>query len=160
VNALSVDVVVSSANVGTPNGGTTAAQVDGVTVKVSFSAPLRATAAGTTLFRTSGSANTTTVALHGTVYAPEAAVDLTLTNVPYVVVDRGLVVRHARLAMSAANGYAGPLISVPDPVQGPRRVLLTARDGSGTQLGRAYVTFSDGSGRNGTVPQVTEWSVR
>jgi hypothetical protein len=159
VNALSVDVLVSSANVASPNGGTTTAFVDGVTVRVNFTAPLRATAAATTLLRTSGSANNMTVAMHGTVYAPGAAVDLAFTNVPYVVIDRGLAVRHARLAMAPANGYAGPLISVPDPAQGPRRVLLTAQDASGRQLGRAYVTFSDGSGSNGSNPQVTEWSV-
>jgi hypothetical protein len=154
VNSLSVDVVVSG------GGGSGAnVSVDGVTVDVSFSAPLRATANGTTLFRTAGSANNTTVALHGTVYAPKAAVDLTLDNVPYVVVDRGMVVRHAQLAMSTANGYDGPLISVPDPVQSPRRVLLTARDSSGAWMGRAYVMISDGSGQNGTVPRVTEWSV-
>jgi hypothetical protein len=159
VNALSVDVLVSSANVSSPNGGTTSAVVDGVTVAVSFTAPLRPTASGATLLRTSGSANNMTVALHGTVYAPTAAVDMTLTSVPYVVVDRGLAVRHARLAMSPANGYDGPLISVPDPIQAPRRVLLTAKDAAGTQLGRAYVTLSDGSGQNGTQARVTEWSV-
>jgi hypothetical protein len=159
VNALSVDVLVSSANVSSPNGGTTTAFVDGVTVSVSFTAPLRATASGATLLRTSGSANNMTVALHGTVYAPKAAVDLAYTSVPYAVIDRGLAVRHARLALAAANGYAGPLISVPDPIQGPRKVLLTAEDALGRRLGRAYVTLSDGNGRNGTTPQVTEWSV-
>jgi hypothetical protein len=153
-NALYVDVVVSGGG-----GGGANVSVDGVTVDVSFSAPIRATANGTTMLRTTGSANNTTVALHGSVYAPRAAVDLALTNVPYVVVDRGLVVRHARLAMSPANGYTGPLISVPDPVQSPRRVLLTARDSSGAWMGRAYVTLSDGSGRNGLIPRVTEWSV-
>jgi hypothetical protein len=159
INALSIDVIVTSPNVTSPNNGTTTAAIDGITVSIDFAAPLRATSSGSTLLRTSGSATNTTLALHGTVYAPKAAVDLDLSAVPYVVVDRGLAVRHARLALSPANGYDGPLISVPDPIQAPRRVLLTAQDAAGTQLGRAYVTLSDGSGQNGTVPQVTEWSV-
>jgi hypothetical protein len=172
-NSLYIDVFQSSRDVNSPNGGTTIGAVDGITVSIEFSAPMRPTsgsgvaspyvsgqATTTPILRVSGSHSGTVFALHGTVYAPLAAVDLGLTGMPYTVVDRGLVVRHLHSSMTPANVNSGPpLVSVPDLGQGPRQVVLVARDLGGVALGRAYVTFSDGSGQNGPIPRVTEWSV-
>jgi hypothetical protein len=173
VNSMYVDVLVSSRNVGTPNGGATTGAVDGVTVSVDFSAPLRPTsgtgvgspyvqnqASTTPILRTAGSFPASIVALHGTVDAQLAAVDLGTTLVPFTVIDRGVAVRHLQSSMSRAATYTGPLISVPDLPQGPRRVLLVAKDSSSAVLARADVMFANTAGTaNGNVPTVTEWSV-
>ncbi|MDQ1621523.1 MAG: hypothetical protein QOE19_4092 [Actinomycetota bacterium] len=174
-NSMYVDVLVSSRDVGTPNGGQTTGAVDGITVSVDFSAPMRPTSGTgvgapylpttqntttTPILRTAGPASTTVVALHGTVDAQLAAVDLATTLVPYTVIDRGIAVRHLQSSMTRAAGYTGPLISVPDLPQGPRRVLLLAKDTSSAVLARADVVFANTAGTaNGTVPTVTEWSV-
>jgi hypothetical protein len=63
--------------------------------------------------------------------------------------------------MTPAGTYAGPLISVPNTVQAPRRVLFTATDASGSVLLRSEVVFADVSGAaNGAVPAVQSWNVR
>lgn len=166
-----VEVLVASPDV----VGSTTALVDGVTVSVDFAAPLRPTsgtsvatpyvsgsAATTAILRTAGAFPATVVALHGTVDAPLAAVDLGVTLVPYTVVDRGLVVRHLHSAMSPAAGYTGPLVSVPDLAQAPRQVLMEAKDTNDVVLSRADVTYGDVAGpaatTNGAVPTVNEWS--
>lgn len=171
VNLMYVEVLVASPDV----VGSTTALVDGVTVSVDFSAPMRPTsgtsvatpyvsgsAATTAILRTAGAFPATVVALHGTVDAPLAAVDLGVTLVPYTVVDRGLVVRHLHSAMSPAAGYTGPLVSVPDLVQVPRRVLMEAKDTSSVVLARADVTYGNVAGpaatTNGTIPTVNEWT--
>lgn len=166
VNDLYVDVMVSSGN-----GGATDTEVDGVTVSVDFSAPMRPTSGSgvsmpygggtpTALLRSAGASPATVLSLHGTVYAPLAAVDLANTSVPYVVVDRGIVVRHLRLAMTNAAAYTGPLISVPALPQDPRTVVMTAVDAGGRTLARALVSFSNPAGTaNGTSPRVLEWSI-
>jgi hypothetical protein len=173
VNLMYVDALVSSRDVGTPNGGATTGVVDGITVSVDFSAPMRATSgtgigspyvrtqtSTTPILRTAGSFPGTIVALHGTVDAQVAAVDLGTTLVPFTVIDRGVAVRHLQSSMSRAATYTGPLISVPDLPQGPRRVLLVARDTSSAVLARADVVFANTAGTaNGNVPTVTEWSV-
>ena len=103
---------------------------------------------------------TTVLALHGTVYAPLATLDLGLTTVPYTVVDRGVVVRHLLSTMTPAAGYTGPLISIP-----PDRAAAAAGSPGrhrrcGAVLARADVTFADSAGTaNGTIPRVNEWSV-
>lgn len=170
VNGMSLELLLDN-----PNNSPVEAWVDGVTVTVSFTAPMRAvsgsstvapyvvgSAATTPLLAASGAWSATSqLALQGTVYAPTAVVDLAQTGVPHVVVDRGVVARHAALRMTPAGGYSGPLISVPPTVQSPRRVLFTATDASGTVLLSSEVVFADGSGgANGTIPAVQTWSVR
>jgi hypothetical protein len=117
----------------------------------------------TPILRTAGAFPATVVALHGTVDAQAAAVDLGVTSVPYVVVDRGLAVRHLQSSMTLAAGYTGPLISVPALSRAPRRVLLEAKDPSSVVLARADVTFGNAAGAaattDGAVPTVNEWSV-
>jgi hypothetical protein len=173
VNSLYVDVLATSPNVFFPNSGTTTVRVDGITVDADFSAPLRPTcqlatpagacaAAGavptTPVLRTAAGA--ATVALHGTVYAAKAWVDLATTGLTYPLIDRGLIARHTTLAMTSAAAYTGPVISIPVIPKAPRQVLMTAADGSGRQLARADVTFADAGGTtNGAVPTVKEWSV-
>lgn len=168
-----VDVLVSSRDVATPNGGATTGAVDGITVSVNFSAPMRPTsgtgtaspyvagsASTTPILRSAGPSTTTVLALHGTVDAQLAAVDLGVTALPYTVIDRGVVVRHLSSAMTAAAGYSGAMISVPALGQTKRRVVLTATDSGGATLARADVTFANAGGTvNGTVPTVNEWTV-
>lgn len=166
VNGMSFEITVNN-----PNNSPVELWIDGVTVVVTYALPVAAVsgttvagpyvtgAAGTTaLLKSSGAA---VLALHGTVYAPRSVLDLAATNVPYTVVDRGVVVRHLRSAMTPAAGFAGPLISVPALGTAKRAVLLTAVDGAGTRLARADVTFADTAGTgNGPIPTVREWSIR
>ena len=162
VNGMSFEVIITN-----PNHAPIEAWIDGVTVTVTFSVPIQAaggTVTGAPAY-TPGSATTTplllasgattVLALHGTVYAPAAVVDIGLTGVPYTVVDRGLVVRHLQLSMTPAAAGGPALISIPSLGQQPRRVLLTTSTGA-----RADVTFANAAGtRNGSIPTVLEWSV-
>jgi len=153
----------------TTNGAASGA-IDGLYLVVTYDLPIRqvctlnagACVAGSVpanpMLLASGAYSTTPLALHGTIYAPTSSVDLRLTSVTATVVDRGMVVRHLLLSMTPAVS-APALISIPDLPRQPRQVLLVATDGSGAQLARADVTFSDGSGGNGTIPKVNEWSV-
>ena len=157
----------------TGGGAATAADLDGITVEVDFSAPMLPDlrirlrdavrrGAPTALLSSAGSAANTVLALHGTVYAPLGAVDLAMTNVPYEVIDRGIVARHLRLAMTSAPGYAGALVSVPALARSPRVVILVAQDAGGGRLARALVRFTDPSGpgpAGRAAAEVLEWSV-
>ncbi len=168
VNRMYVEVQVRSGP-----GAATAAALDGITVDVNFSAPMLPTSGSgstapyvsggggsTALLTSSGSAANTVLALHGTVYAPLAAVDLRVTSVRYPVVDRGLVVRHLRVQSTSAAGYSGPMVSVPEPTRTPREVILVAEDGAGNRLARARVRFTDpGSPGGRATADVLEWSV-
>lgn len=166
VNSLYVDVLVSSSS-----SGATIADIDGVTVSVDFSAPIRPTSGSgigapytTTaatrrpVLRTSGTAAATVVALHGTVHVPLAVVDLGVTAVPYTVIDRGIVARHVRLAMTPANATVY-LIALPVATATPREVLLVAASGS-VELARAEARLHDPTGMaNGSVVDITAWFV-
>jgi hypothetical protein len=166
VNGMSFDVTVNN-----PNNSPVDAWIDGITVLVGYTLPVPAvsgtalaqpyvtgSAATTSLLKASGA--TTVLALHGTVYAPASVVDLGLTSVAWTVVDRGVVVRHLASSMTAAAGYAGPLISVPVLGQAKRKVVLTATDAGGATLARADVTFANAAGTlNGTIPTLNEWTV-
>jgi hypothetical protein len=172
VNAMYVDVTVSSTN-----AFPTVGAVDGLLVSVDYSAPLRPTrgsgrampyvsggSATTPVLHAAGAYPATVLALHGTVDAQQAAVDLALTLVPYVVADRGLAVRHLVSSLTPAAGYSGPLVAVPDTVHAPRRVLMVAKDrASGAELGRADVMFADiadqDAAANGGVPTVESWAI-
>jgi hypothetical protein len=166
VNGMSLDVTVNN-----PNNSPVDAWIDGITVAVAFSVPVPAVSgtavaqpyvsgapATTPLLKASG--GSTVLALHGTVYAPASVLDLGLTSVAWVVADRGVVVRHLLSSMTAAAGYAGPLISVPLLGQAKRMVVLTATDAAGVTLARADVTFANAAGTlNGTIPTLNEWTV-
>lgn len=163
-----VDITLSKTVSGSAAGG-----IDGLVITLNYDLPIRQVCtltsptgtcvAGSTppapLLLASGSYATTPLALHGTVYAPTSSVDLRLTAVSATVIDRGIVVRHLLLSMTPAAG-APAMISIPDLPSQPRVIVLVATDASGSVLARARVTFSDGSGGNGGVPTVDEWSVQ
>ena len=101
---------------------------------------------GCALFSTSTLAGTSPrLAVQGTVYAPTAAVALSLSDVSNFVLARGLVSRAANLDIRLAPGYARPAIIVPDDDLGP----LTPR----TRLFTAYIQD------NGKVKEVVRASV-
>lgn len=104
--------------------------------------------------------------IHGTFYAPKAALDISLTNVSQQVFTWGLIVRSLRLNITPSSLFSQPTIQVPDDTSSSaRKIILTAYvcpgqsscpAGSGTARVRAKVTFNDGT----TVPpKVESWSV-
>ncbi len=151
----------ASVNIGFSNpGGTADVWLDGAVLTVTYTAKMRKSSTTSKVLTSSGTAATTTLALHGTVYIPASAVDLGVTTVPYVVVDRGIVALQLNLAMTRAAGYVGPLISIPATALTPRQVLLVASSG-GSELARAEVTLHDAGGTgNGSLADLTGWFVR
>jgi hypothetical protein len=116
-----------------------------------------APASGTTaaVVRASGSGR---LSVHGTIYAPLAALDLSETNAVNDLVDRGVVVRDLWMSTTIGSAYTGPLISVPPLIQAPRQLSLTAQI-AGVGVVRAEVQFTDSTGTaNGAVPHVLTWS--
>jgi hypothetical protein len=104
-----------------------------------------------------GTGSTARMAVKGTVYAPSAAVDLSMTGQANEVTQRGIVARTLQLALTRAASHAGALVGMPGA--GNRQVLLTARVGGVPRL-RADVTFDDGLGSTpGAAVTVTRWSV-
>jgi hypothetical protein len=103
------------------------------------------------------------MAVHGTVYAPKAAVAFSETGVADDLVDRGIVARDVYLGLLAPSAaYAGPHISIPLQATSsqPRVVVFTAQRG-GVDLLRAEVTFTDATGTvDGTTPKVLTWSLQ
>jgi hypothetical protein len=139
--------------------GAASAWIDGAALSVTYTANMTKTVAANKVLAASGSAATTTMALHGTVYVPGSAVDLSLTGLPYIVVDRGLVARDMTLSMTPAAAYSGPLIAVPATSSAPRQVLLVATSG-GTELARTEVTLHDAGGTaNGSVADLAAWFI-
>lgn len=154
-----------------PGGSNVDGAIDAVTLNLSYSSPLRpactltagACGAGSLpvspLLAATGAYASSTVALHGTVYAPTSSIDLGLTSVTAAVVDRGVVVRHLVSSMTPSVG-APAMISVPAVGRKPRTMIMTANDTAGRVLGRADVTFADSAGtRNGDIPKVVDWFV-
>ncbi|MDX6229602.1 MAG: hypothetical protein QOI76_2992 [Frankiales bacterium] len=104
------------------------------------------------------SSGTGRLSIHGTVYAPNAAVDISETSLTNDVVDRGIVARDVYLATTIGAGYTGPVVSIPPLTRNPRQLSLTASVG-GVPLVRAEVQFTDPTGMvNGGVPHVLSWS--
>jgi hypothetical protein len=103
----------------------------------------------------------TALAVHGTVYAPTAALQLELTNVSNQVLRRGVVARTARVKVTGSSSFLGSPISLPPATGSPanRKVVFTARQG-GVDVLRTVVQFDD----TGTVSpdrraDITSWSV-
>ena len=154
-----------------PGGSNVDGAIDAVTLNLSYTSPLRPVCTLTTgacvtgslpvspLLAASGAYASSTVALHGTVYAPASSIDLSLSSVTAAVVDRGVVVRNLVSSMTPAAG-APAMISVPAVGRKPRTMIMTATDIAGRVLGRADVTFADSGGtRNGDIPKVVDWFV-
>jgi hypothetical protein len=139
--------------------GSASAWVDGATLSVTYTANMTKTVAANKVLAASGSAATTTLAVHGTVYVPGSAVDLSLTGVPYLVIDRGLVARDLTLSMTPAAGYSGPLLAVPATSLAPRQVLLVATS-AGNELARTEVTLHNAAGTaNGSIADLAAWFI-
>jgi hypothetical protein len=89
--------------------------------------------------------------IHGTVYAPDAVVDLTIKNLTYQVVSRGLLARVVALEMYPNAVFTDPVIFSPNFGQvfgADREMLLTAcENGSATSCAkpklRALVSIQD-----------------
>ncbi|MFG2518218.1 hypothetical protein [Streptomyces sp. NPDC048527] len=127
LSKLAVDY---AARLGT--GSTDAAdQLDGVELDIVFRAPsVRALSGCLTagsrcaVLKSTDDADTTAVhsrlVINGTVYAPTAAVDLSMSQVSSQVVTRGIVARTIDLGISPKTGYLRPVIGIP-----PEPVLFT-----------------------------------
>ncbi|MGW4699695.1 hypothetical protein [Streptomyces sp. NPDC004285] len=127
LSGLTVDY---AASLGT---GSTAAtdRLDGVELDIVFRAPsLRALSGcltsgdGCAVLKSTDDADTATdhsrLVINGTVYAPTAAVDLSMSQVRSQVVTRGVIARTIRLGIGPADGYLRPVIGIP-----PEPVLFT-----------------------------------
>jgi hypothetical protein len=152
------------------NNAPITAWVDNPVIVITYSEPLQATsgavaasatpyspstASTAAIVRTSGAGR---LAVHGTIYAPGAAVDISETSVVNDIVDRGVIARDLYMATTIGAGYAGPVVSIPPLTVNPRQLSLTASVG-GVPLVRAEVQFTDSTGTvNGGVPHVLSWS--
>ncbi|MFD7081822.1 hypothetical protein [Streptomyces sp. NPDC059918] len=113
-------------------GSTEAAdRLDGVELDIVFRAPsIRALSGCLTegnrcaVLKSADDADTATahsrLVVNGTVYAPTAAVDLSMSQVGSQVVTRGIIARTIDLGISPAGGYLRPVIGIP-----PEPVLFT-----------------------------------
>ncbi|WP_382466192.1 hypothetical protein ACFIN9_35870 [Streptomyces noursei] len=127
---LSKLAVAYAATLGT--GSTDAVdQLDGVELDIVFRAPsIRAlsdcltTGSRCAVLKSTDAADTTTdhsrLVINGTVYAPTAAVELSMSQVSSQVVTRGIIARTIDLGISPTAGYLRPVIGIP-----PEPVLFT-----------------------------------
>lgn len=116
-------------------------------------------AGGCALLETVG--GPTAVSLHGTMYAPTGALRLELTSVGNQVLERGVIVRSARVKVTGSSTFLGSPIRLPVTSGTPanREVVFTARQG-GTAVLRAVVRFDDlGLLSADRRADVTAWSV-
>ncbi|WP_406142058.1 hypothetical protein [Streptomyces sp. NBC_01089] len=106
-------------------------RLDGVELDIVFRAPsIRALSGcvteggGCAVLKSTDDADTATghsrLVVNGTVYAPTAAVDLSMSQVSSQVVTRGIIARTIGLGISPAAGYLRPVIGIP-----PEPVLFT-----------------------------------
>ncbi|MFF3171549.1 hypothetical protein ACFVQ0_02935 [Streptomyces sp. NPDC057900] len=128
--------------------GSTAAteQLDGVGLDIVFRAPsIRALSGCSTtgtrcaVLKSTDDADTATdhsrLVINGTVYAPTAAVDLSMSRVGSQIVTRGIVARTIRLGISPATGYLRPVIGIPpEPVLFTTYPAVTAKPASVTAI--------------------------
>jgi hypothetical protein len=152
--------------------------IDGIEFVVNYTFPLRASSGVVTAHPyVAGSGTTDAVwavaaplttdrpvmAVHGTVYAPKAAVSFIQTGVADDIVDRGIIARETYLGLSTpAVAYTGPHISIPAVATSttPRDVVFTASV-AGVDLLRSEVMFTDAAGTaDGTIPKVLTWSLQ
>lgn len=118
--------------------------LDGIVVEVTYTRPPLQGLEGcvvTTCPLLQASGETTTVAIHGTVYAPTTSVELDLDDIAAPVIDRGLIARNVTLDIQPRLGYDGPAIRL--PANKPTRPILTLSADEdirqGAQSGRVIV---------------------
>lgn len=127
LSGLAVDY---AAKLGTGSSGAVD-RLDGVELDIVFRAPsIRAlsgcltSGSGCAVLKSTDGADKGTdhsrLVINGTVYAPTAAVDLSMSQVGSQVVTRGIIARTIRLGISPASGYLRPVIGIP-----PEPVLFT-----------------------------------
>jgi hypothetical protein len=95
--------------------------------------------------------NQSMLQIHGTIYAPRSLLNLALTNIGYMVVNRGIIARVVQLALTPSAVYTDPVIFSPDfgsIIPADRDVVLRACPGTsdcarGTEKIRALVHFDD-----------------
>ncbi|MET9533191.1 hypothetical protein ABZY02_21950 [Streptomyces sp. NPDC006649] len=130
-------------------GSTDAAdQLDGVELDIVFRAPsIRALSgcltagSGCAVLKSTDDADTATdhsrLVINGTVYAPTAAVGLSMSQVGSQVVTRGIIARTIDLGISPATGYLRPVIGIPpEPVLFTTYPAVTAKPASVTAITR------------------------
>ncbi|MEU6311466.1 hypothetical protein [Streptomyces sp. NPDC047014] len=128
-------------------GSTDAAvRLDGVELDLVFRAPsLRplsgclTAGSGCAVIKSTADADTagaqSRLLIHGTVYAPTAAVDLSMSRVGSQVVTRGIIARTIALGISPAAGYLRPVIGIPpEPVLFTTYPAVTAKPASATAV--------------------------
>ncbi|MFJ8159441.1 hypothetical protein ACIRBY_00770 [Streptomyces sp. NPDC096136] len=127
LSKLAVDY---AARLGAGSTGATV-QLDGVALDTVFRAPSIRPVSGCltegnrcAVLKSTDAADTTTahtrLVINGTVYAPTAAVDLSMSQVSSQVVARGIIARTIGLGIRPAAGYLRPVIGIP-----PEPVLFT-----------------------------------
>jgi len=166
VNGLSVLYTATDG----PGQGAMTVYVDGVTIALSYTIPritatsgcavvapyVPGSATSCAVLRATGGP-TARLAVKGTVYAPLAAVDLSVTGQLNAVTQRGIVARTVQLGLTSGAGYGGPTVAMPGSLD--RDVLLTALV-AGVPVLRADVKIADGAGYTpGATVTVTRWSV-
>lgn len=109
-------------------------------------------------------ANKPSFYVHGTIYMPKSALELTLHNRARTFVDRGLVARSLYFIVSASSTQIDSAISIPScesssDCRQDRRVIFTATAAGQDQV-RSEVDFDDlGGGVPGRTAAVEGWSV-
>lgn len=123
-------------------------QLDGVELDIVFRAPaIRALSGCLTegnrcaVLKSTDDADTATrrsrLVINGTVYAPTAAVDLSMSQVSSQVVTRGIIARTIDLGISTATGYLRPVVGIPpEPVLFTTYPAVSAKPASVTAITR------------------------
>ncbi|MEU8775429.1 hypothetical protein [Streptomyces sp. NPDC048606] len=142
LSALAVDY---AARLGA-GSGEAAVRLDGVELDIVFRAPsIRALSGcpasgdGCPVLKSTDDADTagarSRLVVNGTVYAPTAAVDLSMSGVDSQVVTRGIIARTIALGIRAAPGYLRPVIGIPpEPVLFTTYPAVTAQPASVTAI--------------------------
>jgi hypothetical protein len=169
--AATVDVIVSEDPANNNGTRTVKESVDSVQLSFDYTTPALpglVSEAGTCitaatpcpLIGTSGNF-AQNIYIHGTIYAPLAAIQLHLTNQAAQTIDRGVVVRTVTANITPASTYSGPLFGLPATtsvtITDPRRITFTAVIGGG-QVATAYVEYDDST--TPATPKVLSWNVR
>ncbi|MFG2972164.1 hypothetical protein ACGFYY_04030 [Streptomyces sp. NPDC048331] len=145
VDQLTELAVDHTASLGT--GSTAAAvQLDGVELDIVFRAPsirplsgCLTKGSGCAVLKSTDGADTGTrhsrLIINGTVYAPTAAVDLSMSQVSSQVVTRGIIARSIGVGIRPAAGHLRPVIGIPpEPVRFTTYPAVIAEPGSVTAI--------------------------
>ncbi|MCU1676622.1 MAG: hypothetical protein JWM93_1380 [Frankiales bacterium] len=115
--------------------------------------PATESAANPAILRADGTAS---LAIHGTIYAMRAAVDISLSSVSATVVDRGILARTVYLGTTRSTTFTGPVISIPGSSYKPRIILFTITVAGVPKL-RVQATFATAA-VDGTTVTVNQWT--